>query len=92
MVAWNRRDGMPSHVAARLNLGKRTPSLRCPFCGEAITAVYDSRGRANGTWHRMRVCVACERRFSTRETCADYDGVPTSPEGKRHAEWYARQQ
>ena len=93
MVAWNRGNGMPAHIAARVNHGKATPSLRCPFCGEPKTAVYDSRGRANVTWFRMRVCVVCEERFSTREICIEADGViPTSPDGKRHAEWYERQQ
>jgi len=42
--------------------------MRCPFCGEADTAVKDSRPSDDGgAIRRRRFCAACSQRFTTIE-------------------------
>ncbi len=43
--------------------------MRCPFCHFHDSKVIDSRTKSNGsTIRRRRVCSACDKRFTTRET------------------------
>ncbi len=42
--------------------------MKCPFCGELENKVIDSRlSRDNTETRRRRVCLSCERRFTTYE-------------------------
>lgn len=43
--------------------------MRCPFCNYHDTKVIDSRTRDEGrSIRRRRICLRCDRRFTTRET------------------------
>lgn len=42
--------------------------MKCPFCAHADTHVIDSRTRGDGQFvRRRRECLACGKRFTTRE-------------------------
>ena len=41
--------------------------MRCPFCGEEDTKVIDSRS-IEGRKKRRRICLRCNKRFTTYET------------------------
>lgn len=42
--------------------------MRCPFCGNLKTKVIDKRPGCEGNVNRRRrVCIACNRRFTTKE-------------------------
>ena len=46
--------------------------MRCPFCGQDQDKVIDSRGSAGGrAIRRRRVCMACQKRFTTYEHIED---------------------
>lgn len=46
--------------------------MRCPFCQYQETNVIDSRDTKNGdSIRRRRVCVKCNKRFTTYETAED---------------------
>jgi len=46
--------------------------LRCPFCKEDKDRVVDSRSSDSGrTIRRRRLCLACQRRFTTYEKTTD---------------------
>ncbi len=43
--------------------------MKCPFCGDADSKVTDSRGASDSNAiRRRRECLACGKRFTTRET------------------------
>ncbi len=43
--------------------------MRCPYCGEEISKVIESRNGANGkSIRRRRECIKCKKRFTTYET------------------------
>lgn len=70
-------------------------SLKCPFCGHDITMVLDSF-RCGATRGRVRACGGCGKRFHTEEVPFEYEPGATrltvSAEGRRHAEWYMREE
>jgi len=41
--------------------------MKCPFCRKGETKVIDSRGSEEFEIRRRRQCLACDRRFTTRE-------------------------
>ncbi|MGQ9853903.1 MAG: NrdR family transcriptional regulator, partial [Candidatus Oleimicrobiaceae bacterium] len=42
--------------------------MKCPFCAHPDTHVIDSRTRGDGQFvRRRRECLACGKRFTTRE-------------------------
>ncbi len=42
--------------------------MRCPFCGTPDSKVIDSRSKSDGkVVRRRRECIACKRRFTTKE-------------------------
>lgn len=43
--------------------------MKCPFCGDGESKVTDSRGASDSNAiRRRRQCLACAKRFTTRET------------------------
>jgi transcriptional repressor NrdR len=58
--------------------------VRCPACGSFDDKVIDSRQADDGTSiRRRRVCVACERRFTTFERVEEAPLVVTKRSGDR---------
>jgi transcriptional repressor NrdR len=41
--------------------------MKCPYCRQGETKVIDSRGSDEFVIRRRRQCLACDRRFTTRE-------------------------
>ena len=58
--------------------------MRCPFCGMDDDKVVDSRSRDEGRMiRRRRVCLNCERRFSTLEEIEDKTLYVIKSDGRR---------
>jgi transcriptional repressor NrdR len=59
-------------------------TVRCPACGSFDDKVIDSRQADDGTSiRRRRVCIACERRFTTFERVEEAPLVVTKRSGDR---------
>ena len=56
-----------------------TGPYNCPYCGEDDSRVHDCRIRADGVKTRRRICGACQKRFTTYESCLDPAIVKTRP-------------
>ncbi len=41
--------------------------MKCPHCGKSDSKVIDTTHEPEGSTHRRRECLACHKRFSTRE-------------------------
>jgi transcriptional repressor NrdR len=58
--------------------------MRCPACGSSDDKVIDSRQADDGSSiRRRRVCIACERRFTTFERVEEAALVVTKRSGER---------
>ncbi|MCK5145927.1 transcriptional repressor NrdR [bacterium] len=58
--------------------------MRCPFCGKDDDKVVDSRSRDDGRIiKRRRLCLLCERRFSTIEEIEDKTIYVIKADGRR---------
>lgn len=58
--------------------------MNCPFCGEPGTRVLESRDTRDGrTIRRRRVCVGCERRFTTYENVEMPEIIVVKRDGRR---------
>lgn len=56
----------------------------CPFCGYEETKVLDTRDTdENTTVRRRRVCLSCDRRFTTYEKVEHVPGMVVKNGGKR---------
>jgi len=58
--------------------------MKCPFCGFLEDKVLDSRTNKEGTeTRRRRICLKCNRRFSTREVIELSYPLVVKKDGKR---------
>lgn len=57
--------------------------MRCPFCGDPDTGVYDSRVTQDGAVRRRRKCAACAGRFNTFERPYLRDLIVMKRSGRR---------
>ncbi len=59
--------------------------MKCPFCGLDNDKVIDSRaGEDGGVIRRRRLCLECQRRFTTYERVAEVDITVVKKSGERH--------
>jgi transcriptional repressor NrdR len=59
--------------------------MKCPFCGLDNDKVIDSRAGEDGsTIRRRRLCLECERRFTTYERVAEVDLKVVKKNRERH--------
>lgn len=56
--------------------------MRCPYCDSTRTRVIDTTRNARGV-RRRRVCIACERRFSTVERAILTTPLVVKRDGRR---------
>ncbi len=60
--------------------------MRCPYCGHLEDRVVDSREAQEGqATRRRRVCLGCERRFTTYERVEDVLPQVVKKDGRREA-------
>lgn len=60
--------------------------MKCPFCGYPDSKVIDSRTKSNGsTIRRRRVCLSCERRFTTKEYVEETPLIVKKADQRREA-------
>lgn len=60
--------------------------MKCPFCGFLEDKVLDSRTNKEGTeTRRRRICLKCNRRFSTREVIELSYPLIVKKDGKRES-------
>ncbi|HSR51407.1 MAG TPA: transcriptional regulator NrdR [Acidobacteriota bacterium] len=60
--------------------------MRCPFCGHPRDRVVDTREAAEGTViRRRRMCVQCEKRFTTYERLDEIPLMVVKKSGTREA-------
>ena len=58
--------------------------MKCPFCSHLQDKVVDSRETKEGdTIRRRRVCLACERRFTTYERIDEVPYMAVKKDGRR---------
>ena len=57
--------------------------MKCPYCGFSESKVVDSRPADEGSIRRRRVCLQCERRFTTYETVESLPMVVIKKDGSR---------
>jgi transcriptional repressor NrdR len=58
--------------------------MKCPFCNHMEDKVVDSReAREGDTIRRRRVCLACERRFTTYERIDEVPYMVIKKDGRR---------
>ena len=58
--------------------------MRCPFCGHLESKVIDSRESKKGlSIRRRRVCLGCERRFTTYEKIEEIPYMIVKKDGTR---------
>lgn len=59
--------------------------MKCPFCGLDNDKVLDSRaGDEGSSIRRRRLCLECDRRFTTYERVAEIDLKVIKKNGERH--------
>lgn len=59
--------------------------MKCPFCGRDNDKVIDSRGGEDGSAiRRRRMCLECDRRFTTYERVAEVDLKVIKRNRERH--------
>ncbi len=60
--------------------------MRCPYCGHLEDRVVDSREAQEGqATRRRRVCLGCERRFTTYERVEEVLPLVVKKDGRREA-------
>ncbi|MCJ7830513.1 MAG: transcriptional regulator NrdR [Desulfobacterales bacterium] len=58
--------------------------MKCPFCGETLDKVIDSRSSKDGSViRRRRECIECSRRFTTYEHIEDIPIMIVKKDGRR---------
>ncbi len=58
--------------------------MKCPYCNEDNDKVIDSRGGENGfVIRRRRLCLGCQKRFTTYERVAELDLRVVKKDGSR---------
>lgn len=58
--------------------------MRCPYCGEQSDKVTDSRpNRDNSAIRRRRMCLVCEKRFTTYEYIEDFPVLVIKRDGRK---------
>ena len=60
--------------------------MKCPFCGDQESKVVDSRHSEDGnSIRRRRVCIACQRRFTTYEVVESLPIIVVKRDGTRQS-------
>ncbi len=60
--------------------------MKCPYCREDNDKVVDTRAAEDGyTIRRRRLCVSCDRRYTTYERPAEFDLKVVKKNGEREA-------
>ena len=58
--------------------------MKCPYCREDHDRVLDTRGAEDGySIRRRRLCLACNRRYTTYERAAEFDLKVVKKDGVR---------
>lgn len=63
--------------------------MKCPYCKEDNNMVLDTRD-SNGVQKRVRLCLACKRKFKTSEEVAN--NWHATSESRGVPEWYKTRQ
>ena len=60
--------------------------MKCPFCGDQESKVFDSRHSEDGlSIRRRRECLACQRRFTTYEIIESLPIIVVKRDGSRQS-------
>lgn len=60
--------------------------MKCPYCGQTVDKVVDSReSRGGEITRRRRECLSCQRRYTTYERIEDVVPVVVKKDGRRES-------